>query len=173
MVKSKESLRVVVIGAGMSGILCGVRLQQEGINRFTIYEKGDRAGGTWRENTYPGLSCDIPSHVYSYSFEPNPDWSHQFSPGSEILEYTEHTAEKYGVMPFIRFGEEITHCEYDGKLHELDCIVLATGFKAHQFMRPMQVVGRDGIRLDDVCKRKTPAHRSVSMPDFRDFQLIG
>jgi len=76
-------------------------------------------------------------------------------------------------MPFIRFGEEITHCEYDGKLHELDCIVLATGFKAHQFMRPMQVVGRDGIRLDDVCKRKTPAHRSVSMPDFRDFQLIG
>jgi cation diffusion facilitator CzcD-associated flavoprotein CzcO len=81
MVKSKESLRIVVIGAGMSGILCGVRLQQEGISSFTIYEKGDRAGGTWRENTYPGLSCDIPSHVYSYSFEPNPDWSHQFSPG--------------------------------------------------------------------------------------------
>ncbi len=385
--KNKESLRVVVIGAGMSGILCGVRLQQEGIENFTIYEKGHRAGGTWRENTYPGLSCDIPSHVYSYSFEPNPDWSHQFSPGGEILVYLEKTADKYGVTPFIRFGEEVTRCEYDGekwqletqsgikdeadivlsatgvlhhpvypdiegiddfagemfhsarwnhdfdwrgkrigvigtgstaiqivgaivdevehlslfqrtaqwvmpqenpefseqekqnfrehpevmkalyddlsdlfgrvfanavidadseelklieekcrdnlndnvhdpdlrrrltpdyratckrlvisgefyeaiqkpsaelvdsgiekmeergirtkdgKLHELDCIVLATGFNAHQFMRPMQVVGRDGIRLDDVWKRTTPAYRSVSLPGFPNFfMLIG
>ena len=387
MVKSKESLRVVVIGAGMSGILCGVRLQEEGIGDFTIYEKGERAGGTWRENTYPGLSCDIPSHVYSYSFEPNPNWSRQFSPGAEILDYMESTADKYGVTPFIRFGEEVTRCEYDGekwqletasgvkdeadivlsatgvlhhpsypdieglddftgemfhsarwnhdfdwrgkrvgvigtgstaiqivgamvdevehlslfqrtaqwvmpqenpefseeekknfrehpevmkglyddlsdlfgrvfanavidadseelklieqkcqdnlennvhdpdlrrrltpdyratckrlvisgefydaiqkpsaelvdagiegiedrgirtrddKLHELDCIVLATGFNAHQFMRPMQVVGRDGIRLDDVWKRTTPAYRSVSMPGFPNFfMLIG
>jgi cation diffusion facilitator CzcD-associated flavoprotein CzcO len=83
------ALRVIVVGAGMSGILCGVRFQQEGVGSLTIYEKGDRVGGTWRENTYPGLSCDIPSHVYSYSFEPNPDWSHHFAPGPEIQEYME------------------------------------------------------------------------------------
>jgi cation diffusion facilitator CzcD-associated flavoprotein CzcO len=139
--KSKKNLRVIVVGAGMSGILCGVRLQQDGITNFTIYEKGNRAGGTWRENTYPGLSCDIPSHVYSYSFEPNPDWSHQFSPGPEILDYMERTADKYGVTPFIRFGEEVTRCEYDGEKwqvetrsgiqDEADVVLMATGVLHH------------------------------------------
>lgn len=139
--KEKAQLRVIVVGAGMSGILCGIRLQQEGIGSFTIYEKGDRAGGTWRENTYPGLACDVPSHVYSYSFEPNPDWSHHFSPGPEILDYLERCADKYGVTPFIRFGEEVTHCEYDGeKWHvstkggirdEADIVVMATGVLHH------------------------------------------
>jgi cation diffusion facilitator CzcD-associated flavoprotein CzcO len=139
--RNKEELRVIVVGAGMSGILCGIRLQQEGIGSFTIYEKGDRAGGTWRENTYPGLCCDIPSHVYSYSFEPNPDWSHQFSPGPEILDYMERTADKYGVTDFIRFGEEVTRCEYDGKkwcvqtkngIHdEADIVLMATGVLHH------------------------------------------
>jgi len=139
--KKKEDLRVIVVGAGMSGILCGVRLQAEGVNDFTIYEKGDRAGGTWRENTYPGLCCDIPSHVYSYSFEPNPEWSHQFSPGPEILDYMERTADKYGVTRFIRFGEEVDACEYDGqKWHvqlksgirdEADVVIMATGVLHH------------------------------------------
>jgi cation diffusion facilitator CzcD-associated flavoprotein CzcO len=139
--KNKESMRVIVVGAGMSGILCGVRLQQEGVGSFTIYEKGDRPGGTWRENTYPGLCCDIPSHVYSYSFKPNPDWSHQFAPGPEILDYMERTAEKYGVTDFIRFGEEVVSCEYDGKkwhvrtksgVHdEADIVLMATGVLHH------------------------------------------
>jgi cation diffusion facilitator CzcD-associated flavoprotein CzcO len=135
------ALRVIVVGAGMSGILCGVRFQQEGVGSLTIYEKGDRVGGTWRENTYPGLSCDIPSHVYSYSFEPNPEWSHHFAPGPEIQEYMECTAEKYGVMPLVRFGEEVTRCEYDGKgwhvwtrsgIHdEADVVLMATGVLHH------------------------------------------
>jgi cation diffusion facilitator CzcD-associated flavoprotein CzcO len=139
--KTKERLRVIVVGAGMSGILCGVRLQEEGVGSFTIYEKGDRAGGTWRENTYPGLCCDIPSHVYSYSFEPNPEWSHQFSPGPEILEYMERTADKYGVTDFIRFGEEVVSCEFDGKMwhvrtksgihDEADIVLMATGVLHH------------------------------------------
>ena len=385
--KPQRDLRVVVVGAGMSGILCGIRLQQEGITDVTIYEKGDRVGGTWHENSYPGLSCDVPSHVYSYSFEPNPDWSSVFSPGPEILTYFEATAAKYGVLDAIRLGEEITSTSYrdgrwhletsrgrsdvadvvimatgvlhqinvpeiegmasfegelfhtarwnhdfkldgsrvgvvgtgstavqitgaivdrveklclfqrtpqwvmpqenpeysdedkenfrthpevmkkmyremsqafedgfsnavidanpdgikaiqvacidhleskvrdpelkqrltpdyragckrliisgkfydaiqqpsavlvdepiecieakgirtrDGKLHELDAIVLATGFKAHQFMRPMEVTGRDGIKLNDVWRRTTPAYRSISIPGFPNFfMLIG
>ncbi|MBW2387551.1 MAG: NAD(P)/FAD-dependent oxidoreductase [Deltaproteobacteria bacterium] len=139
--KKKESLRVIVVGAGMSGILCGIRLQQEGIGSVTIYEKGERAGGTWRENTYPGLSCDIPSHVYSYSFERNPDWSHHFAPGPEILDYLERTAEKYGVTPLVRFGEEVTRCEYDGETwhvetrsgisDEADIVLMASGVLHH------------------------------------------
>jgi cation diffusion facilitator CzcD-associated flavoprotein CzcO len=138
---NKETMRVIVVGAGMSGILCGIRLLKDGISNFTIYEKGGRAGGTWRENTYPGLACDIPSHVYAYSFEPNPDWSYQFSPGPEILDYMERTADKYGVTPFIRFGEEVTECEYDGEQWQLetkngirddaDVVLMATGVLHH------------------------------------------
>ena len=67
--------RFAILGAGMAGILSGIRLQQAGLGNFTLFEKTDRLGGTWRENTYPGIGCDVPSHFYSYSFEPNPDWS--------------------------------------------------------------------------------------------------
>ena len=89
--------RVVVIGAGMSGILAAIELEQAGYDDVAIYEKADRLGGTWRENTYPGIACDVPSHFYSYSFEPNPDWSHRFSPGAEIQAYFEDVARRYGV----------------------------------------------------------------------------
>ena len=72
--------RVIIMGAGMSGILMGIRLLNAGLSNFTIYEKTDRIGGTWRENTYPGIACDIPSYFYTYSFEVNPNWSHRFPP---------------------------------------------------------------------------------------------
>ena len=74
-------LRFVIIGAGMSGILAAIKLREAGYDDFVLYEKAERLGGTWRENTYPGIACDVPSHLYSYSFEPNPEWSHRFSPG--------------------------------------------------------------------------------------------
>ena len=79
-----RELRFVVIGAGMSGILAAIRLREAGFDDVVVYEKADRLGGTWRENTYPGLSCDVPSHFYSYSFALNPEWSHRFAPGAEI-----------------------------------------------------------------------------------------
>lgn len=133
--------RVVVIGAGMSGILAGIRLRQAGITNFTIYEKGHRPGGTWRENRYPGLSCDVPSHHYCYSFEPNPEWSMRFSPGPEILAYFEGVADKYGVTPHIRLNQEITRAEYhsgrwsietaSGLRDEADIVICATGFLHH------------------------------------------
>ena len=135
------AIRIVVIGAGMSGILTGIRLLQAGITDFVIYEKAGRVGGTWRENTYPGLSCDVPSHHYVYSFEPNPEWSRMFAPGAEIHAYFERAAEKYGVLPHIRFGCEVTAATYaDGRWHVAcadgtrdvaDVVIAATGVLHH------------------------------------------
>ncbi len=73
--QSPREPRFAVIGAGMSGILAAIKLKEAGLD-FTVFEKEDRVGGTWRENTYPGIACDVPSHVYSYSFDVNPDWSY-------------------------------------------------------------------------------------------------
>ena len=81
MPEHERDLRVVVLGAGMAGILAGIKLQEAGLTNIAIYEKADRVGGTWRENTYPGLTCDVPSHHYTYTFERNPDWSRHLPPG--------------------------------------------------------------------------------------------
>ena len=100
-----RSLRFAVIGAGMSGILSAVKLREAGFTDFTVYEKADRVGGTWRENTYPGLSCDVPSHLYSYSFALSPQWSRHFSPGPEILAYFERVADGRPLQLFHRLDE--------------------------------------------------------------------
>jgi cation diffusion facilitator CzcD-associated flavoprotein CzcO len=114
----QNDLRVVVIGAGMAGILAGIKLLDAGMSNFVIYEKADRIGGTWRDNTYPGLTCDTPSHHYTYTFERNPDWSSYLPPGEEIQAYFERTCSKYGVDPFIRFNEEIDSASFrDGRWH--------------------------------------------------------
>ena len=110
-----RSPRIAILGAGVSGMCMGIRLKQSGIHTFTILEKTDRVGGTWRDNTYPGVACDVPSHLYSYSFELNPDWSRVFSPGWEIQQYCEHCASKYGLGPHLRFGSVIEHVEYTGR----------------------------------------------------------
>jgi cation diffusion facilitator CzcD-associated flavoprotein CzcO len=134
-------LRIVIIGAGMSGILSAIRLQEAGLENFAIYEKADRLGGTWRENTYAGISCDVPSHLYSYSFAPNPDWSHRFSPGAEIQAYFEDVAHRYGLDALIEYGKEITRCAFeegrwrieiaDGSSDEADFVIAATGVLHH------------------------------------------
>src|SRR5262245_21268294 len=114
--KAGPGLRVLIIGAGMSRILSAIKLREAGLDDFVIYEKGDRLGGTWRENTYPGVTCDVPSHFYSYSFAPNPEWSRRFSPGAEIQAYFERVARHYDVLPRIRLGTEITRAEFrDGR----------------------------------------------------------
>jgi cation diffusion facilitator CzcD-associated flavoprotein CzcO len=107
------SFPVVIIGTGFSGIAAGVMLERAGIHSFTILEKADDIGGTWRENTYPGAACDVPSHLYSFSFEPKPDWSHAFSPQQEIQEYLRHCIARYGLGRHIRFGAEVTGAEFD------------------------------------------------------------
>ncbi|MDP7547951.1 MAG: NAD(P)/FAD-dependent oxidoreductase, partial [Alphaproteobacteria bacterium] len=135
--ETNRSPRIAVIGAGMSGILTAIKLREAGITDFTVYEKADRLGGTWRENTYPGLSCDVPSHMYRYSFEANAEWSHRFSPGAEIQAYFEAVAKKYGIESCIEFNSEITRAAYrSGKwrleiggeeVDVVDIIISATG----------------------------------------------
>jgi cation diffusion facilitator CzcD-associated flavoprotein CzcO len=98
---------VAIVGAGMSGLCMGMKLKQAGIDDFTIYEKAERVGGTWRDNTYPGLQCDVPSLLYQYSFDPNPDWSHTFSPGEEIWRYFDRAADRHALRDHIRFGKEV------------------------------------------------------------------
>jgi cation diffusion facilitator CzcD-associated flavoprotein CzcO len=138
---AERELRVIVIGAGMAGILSAIKLREAGIGDIVVYEKADRLGGTWRENTYPGIACDVPSHLYSYSFALNPDWSRSFSDGAEIEAYFERVAEEHGVIPLIRFGQEVTGCEWrDGRWHlstaagtedEADVVIAATGVLHH------------------------------------------
>ena len=105
------SHRVVVLGAGMSGICIGIKLKEAGIDDFAILEKCDAVGGTWRDNTYPGVACDVPSHVYSYSFELNPNWRHAYSDGAEIQRYCEACVDKYGLAPHLRLGAEAVDVE--------------------------------------------------------------
>jgi cation diffusion facilitator CzcD-associated flavoprotein CzcO len=134
-------LRCAVVGAGMAGILSAIKFDEVGLSDYTVYEKADRLGGTWRENTYPGLSCDVPSHLYCYSFAPNPDWSHVYSPGPEIEAYFEDVARRYGVVERIRFGDEVVACTFtDGRWHlrtasghedTADVVIAATGVLHH------------------------------------------
>jgi cation diffusion facilitator CzcD-associated flavoprotein CzcO len=140
-VTNERPLRFAIIGAGMSGILSAIQLRKAGFDDFSIYEKADRLGGTWRENTYPGIACDVPSHLYSYSFEPNPEWSHPFSPGDEIEAYFEAVAAKHGVPQRIHFGEEVTSCRFEngrwqletksGRRDSADVVIAATGVLHH------------------------------------------
>jgi cation diffusion facilitator CzcD-associated flavoprotein CzcO len=129
-------VRVAVIGAGMSGILAAIKLRERG-DEVVVYEKADRLGGTWRDNTYPGLSCDVPSHVYAYSFELKGDWTRRFSPGAEIQGYFEGVAEKYGITKLIRFNSRIERAVYGdgrwrlemegGRSDTVDAVIAATG----------------------------------------------
>jgi cation diffusion facilitator CzcD-associated flavoprotein CzcO len=140
-VPPRNDLRFVIIGAGMAGILSAIKLEAAGFDDIVIYEKADGIGGTWRENTYPGIACDVPSHFYSYSFALNPEWSRRYAPGAEIRDYFENVARRYGVDARIRFGKEIVRCERvdgrwqlrasDGSENEADFVIAATGVLHH------------------------------------------
>ena len=106
---------VVIIGAGMTGLLLAIKLRESGISDITVLEKAGSIGGTWRENTYPGVACDVPSHAYTYSFEPNPDWSMHFPPGAEIFRYFDRVFHKYRIDECTRFGEAVIRCAWDGQ----------------------------------------------------------
>ncbi len=110
---SSATPTVAILGAGVSGLCMGMQLLRAGISSFTIFEKSDRVGGTWWDNQYPGAACDVPSHFYCYSFEPNPDWTRKFSPQAEIQRYLAHCAEKYALLPHIRFRTEVAGASFD------------------------------------------------------------
>jgi cation diffusion facilitator CzcD-associated flavoprotein CzcO len=104
---------VAIVGSGFSGLGMAIRLKQSGEDSFVVLEQAGAIGGTWRDNTYPGCSCDVQSHLYSFSFEPNPSWSRLFAPQSEIRDYLEHCTDKYGVRHHVRLNAEVTRAEFD------------------------------------------------------------
>ena len=109
----RRHVGVLVIGSGFAGLGTAIRLAQQGREDFLVVERGSEVGGTWRDNTYPGAACDVPSHLYSYSFELNPNWSRSFSPQPEIQQYLRDTAQKYGVVDKHLFNTDVTRAAWD------------------------------------------------------------
>ncbi|RJG13452.1 NAD(P)/FAD-dependent oxidoreductase [Pseudomonas cavernicola] len=109
-------LRVLIIGSGFGGMGLAIQLQKAGISDFLLLEKAAEVGGTWRDNRYPGAACDVPSHLYSFSFEPKTDWSRKFAPQAEIFAYLKHCSDKYGLRGQIRFNTEVAGAEFDESL---------------------------------------------------------
>ncbi|MFI7224512.1 flavin-containing monooxygenase [Nonomuraea angiospora] len=143
---------VAIVGAGFGGLCMAIRLERAGIRSYAVFERADDLGGTWRDNSYPGAGCDIPSHLYSYSFEKYASWTRRYPEQPEILEYLERCADKYDVRRKIRFGAEVQRAEFDGTRWQVtsgdhtepfDVVVTGTG----QLNRP---------RLPDI----------PGMPDF-------
>lgn len=144
MGRSGPDPRVAIVGAGFGGIGLAIRLRQAGIDSFTILEKADGVGGVWRDNTYPGLTCDIPSHLYSFSFEPKHDWTRRFPPRAEILGYLEGCVRKHGLEGHLQLGTAVASADFDegsavwrirteaGDEIEAEVLVTATG----QLSRP-------------------------------------
>ena len=113
IVKPTRTVKIAILGAGMGGLGMAAQLRRHGIDSFVVLEKGSEVGGTWRDNIYPGSGCDVPSHLYSFSFEPKADWSRKFALQPEIHDYMKQVARKYGLAPFIRFNTEVAEATFD------------------------------------------------------------
>ena len=141
---AQDQKQFAIIGAGMAGILAAKKLREAGHEQVTVYEKADRIGGTWRDNRYPGLTCDVPAHAYTYEFAPNPEWSAYLVGGPEIQAYFEKVVDDYGIRPLIRFNSEIVRMEWQGDRWELEtaggeiahahAVIAATGVLHHPKM---------------------------------------
>lgn len=104
---------VAIIGAGFGGLGAAIRLQRAGFTDFLVFDKGEDVGGTWRDNTYPGCACDVPSHLYSFSFAPNPRWSNTFSSQPEIWDYLRGCVDRFGIRPRLRLRHEVHEARWD------------------------------------------------------------
>lgn len=111
--RTKSDLKITIMGAGPGGLCMGIKLREAGFENFTIVERSAGVGGTWNQNRYPGCACDIPSHLYSFSFDVKRDWSRPYAPQPEILEYMEGIAEKYELLPFCRFGQGVERATWN------------------------------------------------------------
>lgn len=133
----RPSPKIVIIGAGMSGILAAIKLREAGMSNIVICEKRNEVGGVWRDNTYPGLKCDVPAHMFTYSFEPNPTYGKRFSFGSEIGQYLKRVSEKHDLQSIIRFNTSIDRATFesgqwlldtnDGETLVADIVICASG----------------------------------------------
>ena len=154
---TSRDLRIAIIGAGPGGLCAAIRLKQAGFQDFVLLEKADGVGGTWYHNRYPGCACDIPSFLYSFSFEPKNDWSRPYGSQAEILGYMDQLAEKYDLLPHCRFGSEVRGAAWDedrarwilelesGEALEADVVVSAIGM-FNELARPEMVVYIGGDR---------------------------
>ncbi len=106
-------VRIAIVGTGFAGLGLAIRLKEQGIEDFVLIERADDVGGTWQANTYPGCQCDVPSHLYSFSFAPNPDWTRTYSRQPEIWNYLRDLAARHGLHPHIRFGHALTGAAWD------------------------------------------------------------
>jgi cation diffusion facilitator CzcD-associated flavoprotein CzcO len=133
-----RSLSVAVVGGGFGGVGAAVMLRRAGYDDVTVFERGERVGGVWHHNTYPGAACDIPSHLYEFSFDPNPHWSRRYAPQAEIQAYLEDVARRHGVLERVRTNTEATHAHWDAQhnkwflqtgagQHEADILITACG----------------------------------------------
>jgi cation diffusion facilitator CzcD-associated flavoprotein CzcO len=139
-----RSVSVTIVGAGFGGVAAAIALKRQGVEDLVLLERGDDVGGVWRANTYPGIACDVPSHLYSFSFAPNPRWSRRFSPGSEIRAYLNSVVDRFDVRRHVRLGQNVTGAEFDegigrwqvatasGETFETDVLIAACG----QLQRP-------------------------------------
>ena len=134
----KGDRSIAVVGAGFGGVGAAVMLRRAGYTNMTVFERGERVGGVWHHNTYPGAACDVPSHLYEFSFEPNPRWSRRYAPQAEIQAYLEDVARRYGVLDRIKTGTEVTRATWDEEAskwrletnageHEADVLLTACG----------------------------------------------
>src|ERR1700733_13926213 len=131
--------RVVIVGAGFGGLGLAIKLKTSGADDFVILEKSASVGGVWNSNRYPGAACDVPSHLYSFSFDPRADWPEKFASQTEILKYLRHCVQKYALAPHIVFGAEVSAAHWneqtarwtvhtaDGRGFETQALVTATG----------------------------------------------
>src|SRR2546430_1481729 len=109
----RSEVDVAIVGTGFSGLGMAIRMRQEGFEDFVVLERAGDVGGTWHFNTYPGCACDVPSHLYSFSFAPNPDWSETYSSQPEIRDYLRDCADRFGARPHIRLGCELESANWD------------------------------------------------------------
>jgi cation diffusion facilitator CzcD-associated flavoprotein CzcO len=151
---SQKRPSVAVVGGGFGGVGAVVMLHRAGYEDVTVFERGERVGGVWHHNTYPGAACDVPSHLYEFSFEPNPRWSRRYAPQAEIQAYLEDVARRHGVLDRIRTGTEVTSASWDEErsrwvletsagTHEADVLVTACGQLSVPSVPP--IPGLDGF----------------------------
>src|SRR3712207_952955 len=112
---ASRGIAVGIVGAGFGGVGQAIKLREAGVEQVTIFERGDSVGGVWRANTYPGAACDVPSHLYSFSFPPCHHWSRRYAPQPEILAYLEDCVRDFGLEPHLRLRTEVTDARFDAE----------------------------------------------------------
>ena len=140
-----KDTRFIIIGSGISGVLMAIKLREQGYRNFTVLEKAGTMGGTWRDNIYPGVACDVAAHLYSYSFARNPDWPTRYAKGAEIWRYHNDVARRFGVLPHIEYNKDVRTAVFqeqgwvlttqDGVTYQADVVIAAVG-RLHRPMVP-------------------------------------